>query len=166
MARAHKPKHRRVFGLEWARAVEGWPRGIPRPRGLRGSKAGGLRFEREVAAALVAIGYIVNAGQWFEFHDANGPGLCQTDLLFDGMVVECKLSDAAAARAQLEELYLPVLRMVYRQQLHGLVVIRHQTPKLREAGIRPCGSLAFAMAETRRAGAAPAVLHYLGRGRL
>lgn len=108
------------------------PGHIPKAR-LKGAKAAGVRYEKRVAAAIPAA----EPGQWFEFCDANGPGHCQTDLLIVGkkhvVVLECKLSNVELGRAQLAELYLPVVQRVWpERKVLGIVVARHlsQEPDL------------------------------------
>lgn len=100
---------------------------VSRPRGV---KAAGLRYERAVGRELANAGLRPLMGQWFEFTDANGPGHCQTDLVLVGrarvVVIECKLTDVDAGRAQLAGLYLPVARMVWPEKRPlGIVAARH-----------------------------------------
>lgn len=101
----------------------------------RGSKGAGVKFERELAKRLCPA---ARHGQWFKFLDAEGVGYAQPDfLLFSGDVVyaiECKLGNIPAGRAQLRELYFPVLKQAYGLPVRGIVIARHVTedpePKL------------------------------------
>jgi len=94
----------------------------------RGAKAAGLRYERAVARALK--GWAIH-GQWFKFIDKNGPGWCCPDLLArfaDSLVViEVKLTETAAARAQISQLYWPVLGKIAKRPLLGVQIARHLT---------------------------------------
>lgn len=143
--------HRKVDGLVWAERTQA--RG-GRPR-LRGAKAQGLAFEQKVAKAL-SFGL---HGAWFRYVDRNGLGLCSPDvvLLDEGVVLEVKLTWVEEAKGQLEELYLPVLGMVYQRKFVGVVVVKHMAPGAPEA----VDSLGEAMRLARR-GEVP-VLQWLGR---
>jgi hypothetical protein len=148
--------HRIVAGLESAERCER-PDHIPKSL-ARGTKAFGLSFERAVARALPGAVH----GPWYEFWDRDGKGYCQPDLVLVlprlVLVIECKLSDTPAARAQLNELYLPVCAKAHGRPAQGLVIVKHLKPdsthvfsKLSEAlqslGVCPC-------------------LHWIGRGAL
>lgn len=120
--------HRRVVGLREVTLAES-PWGRARPRG---AKARGVRFERGVAKLLP--GALHN--QWFHFVDNNGPGFCCPDLLFsfdgaDGPVLcvaECKLTDWSTADDQIHQLYLPILKWLWRGDILPVVVAKHLTP--------------------------------------
>lgn len=115
---------RTIVGLHYAaRCLR--PAHIPKSR-PKGAKAAGLRYEKALSAAIPRAEH----GQWFEFKDLNGPGHCQMDLLIEGskriVVIECKLSNVEQGRAQLEELYFPIVRMVWPDKKPlGIVAARH-----------------------------------------
>lgn len=149
---------RRVEGLEWARPT-GWPRGLPLQR-RRGAKAAGLRYERGVAAQLPACRH----GQWFEFSDRNGPGICQTDLLLgrEGhcLVLEVKYTWTVEGHKQLEQLYLPVVGLAIQRPVIGLVVCRRLVEGMRGVKVARSLSEGFELAlEGHRA-----VWHWIGQG--
>lgn len=117
---------REIAGLQFAEMCLR-PSHIPKSR-PRGSKAAGLRYEKALAAAIPRAIH----GQWFRYLDLKGPGHCQPDLLIVGqkrvIVLECKLSNVAEGRAQLEGLYLPIVSMVWPdKKALGLVATRHLT---------------------------------------
>lgn len=113
--------HRKVVGLLWARLCESPFSGTKRPRGTKGQ---GLRYEHLVAKAIP----IATHGQWFEFCDANGPGFCSTDLLLNLghsiAILECKLTDWPEAKEQVDELYRPIVKMVFNRPALGVVVAK------------------------------------------
>lgn len=127
----------------------------------RGAKAAGLRYERAFAKALPAARH----GLWFAFVDANGAGNCSPDfVLAHGTyltVFECKLSDKSYAKDQLRELYMPVLRHVYKLPVRGIVVTKTLRPWSDTS--RVVGTLAEAL--TLAEHTIP-TLHWLGKGRL
>lgn len=101
------------------------PKHIPKSR-PRGAKAAGLRYEKALAAAIPRAEH----GQWAEFTDMNGPGHCQFDLLIEGakrvVIIECKLTDVEQGRRQLEQLYFPVVQMIWPDKKPlGIVAARH-----------------------------------------
>jgi len=113
---------RRIEGLLWARPAQR-PAGMPFGR-PRGAKAQGLRYERLLAQALPSAKH----GQWFEFEDANGRGVCQTDLLLGRngrcVVLECKYTWTPDGHQQLERLYLPVVQMALQRPVVGVVAAK------------------------------------------
>lgn len=116
--------YRSIVGLQYA-ALCLRPKHIPKSR-PRGAKAAGLRYEKALAAAIPRAEH----GQWVEFRDLNGPGHCQMDLLLEGakriVVIECKLTNVEEGRKQLEELYFPVVRMIWPDKKPlGIVAARH-----------------------------------------
>jgi hypothetical protein len=112
---------RRVCQLRWARAIPR-PEGIPvgRPRGI---KALGIRYEKALAGVLPGV-----SGQWFEFEDRNGLGVCQVDFLAKVdqalVVFEAKHTWTEVAHEELETLYLPVVEAGLRKHPLGLVVAK------------------------------------------
>ena len=146
------------------RQVVGLQRAVPcaRPQWMarrrpRGSKGLGLRYEAALARALPSALH----NPWYEYLDANGPGWASPDILtkYRGHVVvlECKLTDIAAAEAQLQELYFPIVELVYGLPAKGIVVVRSLVT--RPDPSRVVTSLAAALA-------APGVpiWHWLGAG--
>lgn len=117
---------RRVVGLQFAAPAPASPWPVPRARGV---KALGLRFERKVAKALAPAAL---HSQWLRFRDNNGPGYCSPDVLLACgetlWVLECKLSDWAAADAQIEHLYKPILQTLWPGPVRGMVVLKHLNP--------------------------------------
>ena len=120
--------HRRVDGLALAREHEGPACFTAKKRRPRGSKGAGVKFEKEFAKKVGSAGV---HGQWFEFHDRNGKGYAQTDVLLftheATFVVECKLGNILAGQLQILELYKPILEFVYRRPAYGIVLARHLT---------------------------------------
>lgn len=119
--------YRQVKELQWAKKCDP-PAMFKKPPKCKGARAKGYTYERTVGRRIKAR---INAGeingelicnQWFQFEDANGVGLCQTDyfLICPGFIVliECKLSQSTYAEDQMTKLYEPILRKVY-----GLPVI-------------------------------------------
>ncbi len=148
---------REVCGLTYAALTV---RPAARAARSSGAKAAGLRYERAVASALPRAQH----GQWFEYWDVNGPGMCQTDLLIVGaktvLVMECKLSNVDEGRAQLRGLYLPVAQMVWPEKdVLGIVVARHLSRESALGNVRT--SLRDAV-ELARQGELP-TLHWLER---
>lgn len=149
---------RRVEGLIWARQCSK-PGCIPKSR-PRGKKAAGLRYERDLAAALPGATH----GQWFEFEDSAGHGWCQPDLFICGTeaiwVLEAKYTWKRGAQAQISRLYKPVLERVFGLPVRGIVVCKVLTRETPQGAI--CRSLEEAKA--RSAGPLPVVLHWIGAG--
>lgn len=148
---------RQIIGLKWARRhPEVWPFGIPKPR-PRGIKAFGRRYEAAVAKSLPQA----EQGVWWEFRDANGPGICQTDfILVDGLtivILECKHTWTPDGMSQLMGLYLPVVSMAAERPAIGIQVCKHIVPWAGPAFT----SLGEALA-TARAQGTPSTLHWRG----
>lgn len=114
---------RQIQGLQWARTISR-PQSI-RSTKVRGTRLLGLAYEARVAQALRGA---IN-GQWFEFLDSNGYGVCQTDhlVVHEGTlwVLETKLTDIFQGKLQLQELYLPVVAAALGATPRGAVVVRH-----------------------------------------
>lgn len=121
----------------------------------RGSsaKAKGLRFEREFGRSLLGIYPVCMDHPWFEFDDNYGFGHAQPDFVEVGFAdrplvcFECKLGDVGSGEAQLRELYLPILGMVYQRPPRGIVVTKHL--KNVPSGLRICSSLVEALERAR-----------------
>jgi hypothetical protein len=153
--------HRVIKELAWA-AHSKRPPGLPFGR-CRGTAAIGLRYERKVAAQFPSAIH----GQWWNFCDAAGLGYCQTDvvlLLFGHLIIlECKLTDCLSGRAQLAELYVPVVSKALARPAHGIIVARNAAadsdPRL------VVGTMAEALRLTCAKGVIP-TLQWLGKARL
>ncbi|HKU52982.1 MAG TPA: hypothetical protein VJQ25_10975 [Nitrospira sp.] len=122
---------RRLAGLRWARMLSARPSYIPAPKGRRGAKAVGLKYERQIAAALPAAIH----NPWFEFEDSNGKGYCSPDFLFSvsdvGLVVlESKYTWTMEGHSQLEELYLQVVESAFSLPAWGMVIARRILPDM------------------------------------
>lgn len=121
---------RRVVGVKWASIVER-PDSIPlpKPSQIRGAKAAGLRYERLFARQFPQSLH----GQWFEYEDRSGHGYCQPDLIVSFlprclMVFEVKYTLNAEAFLQLNDLYLPVVKVAMNAPVFGCVVARNLVP--------------------------------------
>lgn len=147
--------HRVVQGLLWATPVAEGPWG---PGRARGAKAMGLRFERQVAAAIPGAIH----GQWFKFEDTNGVGFAQPDLLL-GLghrtvaILECKYSWVAEGHTQMELLYAPIVWAALRPDRLVFVQICRNLRPGASAGIQVCGTLEEAL---RAAARGRAVWHW------
>lgn len=117
-----------IYRLSWARRLDEWPEAIPRPR-PRGVKALGRRYESAIALQL---GSEAIRGQWWQFKDANGPGICQTDFVIFGeawtAILESKHTWTAEGMEQLEQLYMPVVEMATNKKVLGVQVCKHLSP--------------------------------------
>lgn len=119
---------RHIVKLRYAAQLPGWPELIPhsRPRGI---KALGPRYEAAVARQL---GSEAKRGIWWEYRDANGPGLCQTDFIILGqkwcVILECKHTWIDEGFDQLKFLYMPVVEMATNRRVIGVQVCKHLTP--------------------------------------
>lgn len=119
---------RQVNSLQWASPQANGPFPAKRP-GNRGAKAAGLRYERALAKALPSARH----GQWFEFRDWNGHGWCQPDLLLpvgdqDLVVLEAKYTWTEEGFAQLNGLYLPIVRHCTSKVVSGVLVCKVLVP--------------------------------------
>lgn len=68
-------------------------------------------------------------GVWFEFTDGNGRGHCEADyLLFTPLAIyvfEVKLTQTPRGFTQLQDLYLPVARQVFRDvPVYGVMICK------------------------------------------
>lgn len=160
-----KAGHRVVEDLHAAWLCEK-PPSIPasRPRGI---KRTGLTYEKNFGKALGEAFKFdkVLAGQWFHFCDANGFGYCQTDWLvicpLEIFIFECKLTDTTQGRSQINRLYRPVVEMVFKLPVRGIVVTRHLTKETELALV--CDQMK--MARTFNPGVVP-TLHWRERAPL
>lgn len=156
-----RTSHRKICQLEWARACP--PPSFAPQKALRGTRGEGQRFEKATWRALPGS----VRGQWFEFLDANGPGYCQPDILWqlprrrDGspgalVVVECKRTWVPGAQSQLLDLYLPVIAAAYGKTARPVVVCKHLVPEV------PRASLFSSMKEALASACHCPVVHWLG----
>lgn len=154
------------------RRIEGkllWARSCERPGSLkcqraRGPKAKGLRYEEELARELEGLGLDVLHGQWFQFADRRGSGVCQVDLILPRpaglLVLESKLTWTPEALRQLE-LYLPVVSLAFGGvRTIGMQVCRNLVPGLTSTVV---GDLA--RGEELAGGGREVCWHWLGRPR-
>ena len=154
-----------VKGINYAKCCDR-PKGIPqsRPRGST-AKAQGLRYERPVGKAL---GPLVLEGQWFEYEDSFGPGVCQTDFLLlcrdYCCVIESKYTWVAEGHFQVECLYLPVVEEVWKRPTFGFVVCKRLTNEIKRANVEVTTDLAVAIDGAARG--KRMVLHWIGVGSL
>src|SRR3982750_976997 len=91
-----------VKNLRSAQMITDPPSMFSKQPKLRGAKGKGLTYERHVGRTLkrwAAAGQLhgdIRLGQWFSFHDENGHGYCQTDILVVTsslvFILECKLT--------------------------------------------------------------------------
>lgn len=116
--------HRTIRGLVWAGECEEPPHAAGRKR-LKGPKAKGISYEREMGRALGAPAI---HGQWFQFRDANGWGKCQTDFLIFGekavWVLESKYTWVSEGHSQINQLYRPVVEKTYGLPVIGVVICK------------------------------------------
>jgi hypothetical protein len=148
-----------VNGVWWARSCEE-PK-FPPPKRLQGAKAAGSRYEKAVAKALPHALH----GQWFEYQDAAGVGVCQPDLLFElefepGPLIclEVKYTWVPTAHVQLRNLYLPVVSCATERSVVGAVVARRLVGGMNGTAIVNC--MADAIWAARRGW--NVTLHWLG----
>lgn len=116
---------RRIRGLRWAAKAT---RPGHTPGRASGAKAAGLRYERALAKAL-PTGW--SHGEWFEFEDLNGWGMCQPDFFKVGsavVVLEAKYTWTSEASCQLMHLYRPVLEAVFGRPVYGVQVCKRLVP--------------------------------------
>lgn len=150
---------RTVEGLRSAVAMPKGP--FSAPKGKRGTKGLGLRYEKALAKALPK-GF--THGQWFQFVDSHGRGWCQPDFFSlsanTTVLLECKLTNVLEAREQITHLYTPVLEKAFGLPVTGIVVVRHLSaePEL----FRVVTTLREAFASSFRI----PTLHWLGKGPL
>jgi hypothetical protein len=137
---------RQIVGLEWARQAAPDEAPFAGVRRRKGPKAAGQRYERALARALPTA----DPGLWWEFCDANGPGWCQTDLLWhhEGQVavLEVKLTDWGEAKDELLGLYVPVLGLALGRPVRPIVVAKTLTRASAATTVYP--SLRKALAST------------------
>lgn len=157
-----RPTHRVVVGLNSAQLALRPP--WPSPRGAKGAKAAGHRYERALAAE---VPYAIH-GLWVEFSDINGRGFCQPDLVIKDVahagrthtvVLESKITWTPNGHGQVAELYAPVLERLWGQPVVGVVVCKHLTPEVPLSWVH--GDLAAAVAAAL--GGRQSVWHWLGR---
>lgn len=149
---------RKITRLKWAEpcAAHHAP-----PKGLTGTKAQGLGFEKKVAKALAGAAW----GQWFRFEDGNGYGLCQPDFLTvvagQPVIVEVKLTATLQGFWQLEDLYRPVVEHWLGRPVKLVQVCRNLVPGMGSWGCTQIDSLDQLAVTSGRV-----ILPWLGRGSL
>ncbi len=91
------------------------------PSKLKGSRAKGLAYQRQVEKELASLWAGVRSGQWFLFFDAFGRGHAQPDafVVFPTHVLlfEIKLTQTHEAFLQMAQLYSPILEHVYKRPI-------------------------------------------------
>jgi hypothetical protein len=144
---------RRIIGLEWAMRAENPHR---RTRSS-GTKAVGLAYERKLAAKLPKAEH----NPWFMYKDKNGIGYCSPDFIWltqsFRIILECKLANWQEAWEQLDELYIPVLSMVFNEPIIPIVMVKHV-----QNGCPIVEKITEAVAHARD----KPVVHWIGRGPL
>ena len=144
------------------------PPNIPKSK-PRGRKAAGLKYERDLACGLklaITGHFPLWHGQWWRFIDANGLGVCQTDLILRTpvgiAVLESKYTWTQDGHTQLDKLYLPVVEKANPGvPAFGIVVCKVLTADVDPSWI--CRDLASAISRSA-AGASRTVLHWIGAG--
>ncbi len=140
------------------------PSNIPKSR-PRGRKAAGLKYERDLACGLKLGKAPIWHGQWFKFVDANGIGVCQTDILLKtGLgiaILESKYTWTPDGHTQLDKLYIPVVEKAHPgTPAFGIVVCKVLTQDVNPEWI--CRDLQSAIA--RASSGRKTVLHWVGAG--
>ena len=153
-----------VRGLKWARVAQR-PQGLPIGR-PRGAKLEGVRYERRVAKALALAGLKFSHGKWWEFEDWAGRGVCQTDFVGkvgdSAVVLEVKYSWTQEAWWQLDQLYIPVLRMALACPVVGVQVCKMLISCAEGVVTRDlCEAIALA-----QSGVSPVTMHWAELGPL
>ncbi len=98
-------------------------------------KADGRRYENLVGKKLLSPltkiyqGMELRHGVWFEFVDGHGRGHCEVDYLLltptSVYVFEVKLTQTPRGLSQLQDLYLPVTRKVFRDvPVYGVMICK------------------------------------------
>lgn len=147
MARVHTVRH-----LKWVRELPAAsPPPFPKPRRLKGSKAAGIAYERKFGRALPGLAcgtpfekFKLHSGIWLEFADGRKEGWAQPDFFLlppedsnplhpdFGLILETKLSINARGWQQLEKLYLPLLRHLYKIDFKLILVCKNLRPGFSE----------------------------------
>lgn len=91
-----------------------------------------MAYERRVIAHLREVfGKKVEYHQWIEFDDKNGIGFCEPEcfvVLPDKvLLVECKRTGSTIGRAQMIELYAPLLNLLLGLPIQMLQICKHVT---------------------------------------
>jgi len=118
---------------------------------FRGTKAQGIRFERDVAKDLFyELSGSVLLNQWIEYRDLNGHGWAQPDAIWldgdtnRGVVFECKLKRTYDADVQLRDVYLPLCRHIWpNREWRAVAVCKHWAGSV--DGLRICTKLETAL---------------------
>lgn len=110
---------RKIQGLRWAHLSDSGPPHA-KTRGMTASQRAGRRFENKVAKKIESLlggRFLFSRGQWISFQDENGFGMAQPDIYLRDeeriILLEVKLTQTATAWRQMEELYVPLLHMVF-----------------------------------------------------
>lgn len=126
-----KHPRKKLRNLHSVKLLEGRPPFIPLNKGLRGSQAAGIQYEKKVAGRLRATfgDMSVMHGPWFEYIDERGNGWCSPDILIlpedneQLFILECKLTATDAARKKLYAIYRPIVEQCWPARRTKLVQV-------------------------------------------
>lgn len=139
---------RKIIRLEEVALASSNP--YPAPRKLKGSKAAGIAYERKFGRLLPELisqtpfsAHGIHQAVWLEFTDATGKGFAQPDFFLlppadsvlgpdFGIILETKLSINTRGWFQLEKLYLPLLRKLYKIDFKLVLVCKNMRPGFSE----------------------------------
>ena len=92
-------------------------------------KGRGLTYEGKVCRELLRRFLAVRVGQWIQYADAIREGYAQPDcyvvLEKSVLVFEIKLTQCLAGELQIVELYRPLLELLYRKPVVGIMVCKN-----------------------------------------
>lgn len=129
----------RRAGAVTAASFAKWPPFAIRGK-CSGSRAAGIRYEKRVQAHLLALSPLYLDSPWLRYCDETGWHWCQPDgihLDFNAgvlTIVEVKYQHTPDAWRQMEELYAPVLRVLFPPslwQFRFLEVVKWYDPAVR-----------------------------------
>ena len=100
-----------------------------KPKKVKGLKAKGLAYERRVGRWLMANYDGAERADWISYFDNNGIGKAQPDFLIKRpdfiLCLEVKLKENTTGYTQLEKLYIPLLKHIYRKPIYGMLICAH-----------------------------------------
>lgn len=117
-----------------------------RTRATKGAAGAGLYYEKRVAdwfTAHFGEDRVIH-GAWFAYEDDNGTGWCQPDLLLFPpnneelvLVGECKLKASKKAEERLQNMYMPLVSILYpNHSVVGVQFCRHLIPRAKDKNQR------------------------------
>ncbi len=68
--------------------------------------------------------------QWIEFYDQKGKGFCEPELYLNGseiILMEVKLTGGPHGKAQMENLYKPLLEYIFAKPVRCLLICKYKT---------------------------------------